>query len=356
MRGVHRRILSSSLVVVAAALAACGGAPEPAADGGGTPRTPRASALPQTASARVAEPVAGENAASAKRPVEQPGDEVAPAPTSSATGSPSSSKRGNGPTSDAAVSEADVLRNGIALPPIEAPGAVRDIIEAGNTIARSPYLWGGGHGKWLDKGYDCSGSISFALASAGLLGEPLDSGRLDELGRGGQGQVGHDLQQPWPRLHGRRGRALRHVGHPCQRIAMAEVDARGRRLRRPAPAGAVGPTRLAPVAIPSFDITVVRNGPSTRLAPVGELDIATTPALERAITEATREADTALVLDLRELKFMDSSGLRMLAQTNARAESDGFTLSIWRGPPQIDRVLEISGLEAMLPLVDAPAD
>lgn len=188
LRGVHRRILSSSLVVVAAALAACGGAPEPAADGGGAPRTPRASALPQTASARVAEPVAGENAASAERPGEQPGDEVAPAPTSSATGSPSSSARGNGPTSDAAVSEADVLKNGIALPPIEAPGAVRDIIEAGNTIARSPYLWGGGHGKWLDKGYDCSGSISFALASAGLLGEPLDSGRLMSWGAAGKGK------------------------------------------------------------------------------------------------------------------------------------------------------------------------
>lgn len=110
------------------------------------------------------------------------------------------------------------------------------------------------------------------------------------------------------------------------------------------------------MSIPSFDIQVVRNGASTRLAPVGELDIATTPALERAITEATREAGTALVLDLRELTFMDSSGLRTLAQTNARAESNGFTLSIWRGPPQIDRVLQISGLEAMLPLGDAPAD
>ena len=53
---------------------------------------------------------------------------------------------------------------------------------------------------------------------------------------------------------------------------------------------------------------------------------------------------------------MDSTGLRTLAQTNARAESAGFELSIWRGSPQIERVLEISGLGALLPLEDAPPD
>ena len=65
---------------------------------------------------------------------------------------------------------------------------MRQIIEAGNSIARTPYLWGGGHGKWLDKGYDCSGSISYALASAGLLSGPLDSGRLMGWGKPGKGK------------------------------------------------------------------------------------------------------------------------------------------------------------------------
>jgi hypothetical protein len=55
-------------------------------------------------------------------------------------------------------------------------------------IARHPYLWGGGHGKWQDKGYDCSGSVSYALAAAGLLGEPLDSGRLMGWGKPGKGR------------------------------------------------------------------------------------------------------------------------------------------------------------------------
>ncbi len=110
------------------------------------------------------------------------------------------------------------------------------------------------------------------------------------------------------------------------------------------------------MSIPSFDISVDRNGASTRIAPAGELDIATTPALEQAITEATSEPGTHLVLDLRELTFMDSTGLRTLAQTSARAEQDGFTLAIWRGSRQIERVLEISGLGALLPLEDAPGD
>jgi cell wall-associated NlpC family hydrolase len=86
------------------------------------------------------------------------------------------------------ITKATALPNGIALPPLEAPEEVKQIIEAGNIIARSPYLWGGGHGKWLDKGYDCSGSVSFALAAAGLLEGPLASGPLMSWGKPGKGK------------------------------------------------------------------------------------------------------------------------------------------------------------------------
>ena len=108
--------------------------------------------------------------------------------------------------------------------------------------------------------------------------------------------------------------------------------------------------------IPSFDLKVVRRDRTTRLAPSGELDIASAPEFEQAIAEATSEPGAELVLDLRELTFMDSTGLRALAQTNARADQGGFALSIVRGPRQIERVLEISGLAQLLPLVDAPGD
>jgi cell wall-associated NlpC family hydrolase len=92
------------------------------------------------------------------------------------------------PTAGDGIHDATALPNGIALPPLEAPRAVHQIIEAGNVIARSPYLWGGGHGKWLDTGYDCSGSVSFALAAAGLLDAPLASGPLMSWGEPGPGK------------------------------------------------------------------------------------------------------------------------------------------------------------------------
>ena len=136
--------------------------------------------------AKAVEPVAGESAESAALAAADPADE--PRATGASSGPLPKVKKGNGPTSDAAISNADVLKNGIALPPIEAPEEVRLIIEAGNQIARTPYLWGGGHGKWLDHGYDCSGSVSFALANAGLLAGPQTSGALMGWGKPGAGK------------------------------------------------------------------------------------------------------------------------------------------------------------------------
>jgi cell wall-associated NlpC family hydrolase len=108
-----------------------------------------------------------------------------PAPSAPATsgGHAPASLGGTG-----SVTEATALSNGIAVPPLEAPEAVRRMIEAGNVIARSPYIWGGGHGKWIDRGYDCSGSVSFVLAAAGYLSGPLDSGHLAQWGQPGPGK------------------------------------------------------------------------------------------------------------------------------------------------------------------------
>ena len=92
------------------------------------------------------------------------------------------------PSNDDATTKAEVLPNGVALPPLEAPPEIRAIIEAGNQIARTPYKWGGGHGKWQDTGYDCSGSVSYALAAAGMLSGPLASGPLMKWGRPGKGK------------------------------------------------------------------------------------------------------------------------------------------------------------------------
>jgi cell wall-associated NlpC family hydrolase len=81
-----------------------------------------------------------------------------------------------------------VLPDGSAIAPKDAPQVVRDVIRAGNVIAKTPYLWGGGHGSWSASGYDCSGSVSFALAGAGLLDSPLTSGLLARWGAAGPGR------------------------------------------------------------------------------------------------------------------------------------------------------------------------
>jgi cell wall-associated NlpC family hydrolase len=81
-----------------------------------------------------------------------------------------------------------VLPDGRAVAPRDAPQIVRDVINAGNVIAKTPYLWGGGHGSWSSVGYDCSGSVSFALAGAGLLDSPLTSGLLAKWGAAGPGR------------------------------------------------------------------------------------------------------------------------------------------------------------------------
>lgn len=80
-----------------------------------------------------------------------------------------------------------VLRNGIAYAPSRAPQSVKNAIWAVNSIRRKPYTWGGGHGSFYDRGYDCSGAVSFALHHAGALSSPLPSSdflRYGERGRG----------------------------------------------------------------------------------------------------------------------------------------------------------------------------
>jgi cell wall-associated NlpC family hydrolase len=134
---------------------------------------------------KVVEPVAG-NAGGSSEPITDPGlTDVGPKPTAPAS---AGTHRQAVAQRNADPSKAVALGNGVALPPLEAPEEVKQIIEAGNVIARTPYLWGGGHGKWLDTGYDCSGSVSFALAAAGLLNGPLASGPLMSWGEPGPGK------------------------------------------------------------------------------------------------------------------------------------------------------------------------
>lgn len=81
-----------------------------------------------------------------------------------------------------------VLRNGIAYAPAKAPANVKTAIWAVNTLRHKPYRWGGGHGSFHDSGYDCSGTVSFALHYAGLLDQPIPSRDFRRYGQRGRGR------------------------------------------------------------------------------------------------------------------------------------------------------------------------
>ena len=102
----------------------------------------------------------------------------------------------------------------------------------------------------------------------------------------------------------------------------------------------------------AFDVGIEREPGILRLRPRGELDIATVPQLRAAL--AQRGPDDALVLDLRDLAFLDTSGLQIVVEVSRRAHSEGFALTLIPGPRGVQRVFEIAGLTEMLPFSGPP--
>jgi hypothetical protein len=84
--------------------------------------------------------------------------------------------------------KARLLSDGTVQAPDSAPEVVKRVIAAGNKIATLPYRYGGGHARWVDTGYDCSGSVSYALHGAGLLDSALTSGDFMSWGAPGKGR------------------------------------------------------------------------------------------------------------------------------------------------------------------------
>ena len=78
--------------------------------------------------------------------------------------------------------------DGLAAAPMAAPAVVQQMIWAGNQIVGLPYLWGGGHQSFTSPGgYDCSGTVSFALHGGAMLATPEDSGEMEAYGQSGPG-------------------------------------------------------------------------------------------------------------------------------------------------------------------------
>jgi hypothetical protein len=112
--------------------------------------------------------------------------------------------------SDPASARTVALSGGLATAPPDAPESLQRLVAAANQVARLPYVYGGGHGRgggegiWVDSAYDCSGSVSFALASAGFLTSPMDSGSLAGWGKPGRGK--------WVTIYANAGHAFMVVG------------------------------------------------------------------------------------------------------------------------------------------------
>jgi len=118
------------------------------------------------------------------------------------------------PPATAPGDKAQVTSDGMAVAPASAPQAVKDIIAAGNKIAKLPYRYGGGHNSsFQDSAYDCSGSVSYALHGANLLNSPLPSSDLESWGQGGQGS--------WVTVYA-------NSGHAFMTVAGLRFDTSGR--------------------------------------------------------------------------------------------------------------------------------
>ena len=115
--------------------------------------------------------------------------------------------------------QATLTPDGLAIPPINAPPAVQAIIAAGNEIAHLPYRYGGGHTTYEDTAYDCSGSISFVFAAAGLLDSTVVSGELMNWGAAGPGK--------WITVFANAGHTFMYVaGLRFDTVALAETGSR----------------------------------------------------------------------------------------------------------------------------------
>ena len=126
--------------------------------------------------------------------------------------------------------KAKIIDDGQAVAPAERPaGRSSSVIAAANKIEDKPYKYGGGHGNWNDKGYDCSGAVSYALHGGGLLKTPARLERPRQVRRARQGLVDHRLRRPEPRLHGRRRPPVRHLDDAGQRPRLEQDDALHRR-------------------------------------------------------------------------------------------------------------------------------
>jgi anti-anti-sigma factor len=103
---------------------------------------------------------------------------------------------------------------------------------------------------------------------------------------------------------------------------------------------------------PPFRVDVVPERDGARVCPVGDIDLSTADSVREHIDALVRDGFSRVILDLRETRFLDSTGLRLAVDVVSSAEQDGFDFGIIAGSAAVQRAFEISGLRSQLPFVD----
>ncbi len=197
------------------------------------PRDPAALAAP-AAQPTEAGAGAGSAAAAARRAESRPSEEriADGAPTDAEVEAALREAYGGAGATD--VDRATVDPSGRATIPATAPRKLVALMRGANEVARKPYVYGGGHGRnpreiWTDSAYDCSGSISYALAAAGFIEGPMASGPMMTWGKPGPGK--------WVSIYA-------NEGHAFMVVAGLRFDTSGRQRTgsrwQPAPRSTAG--------------------------------------------------------------------------------------------------------------------
>jgi anti-sigma B factor antagonist len=101
-----------------------------------------------------------------------------------------------------------------------------------------------------------------------------------------------------------------------------------------------------------FCVEIAPDRDVVRVSPVGELDMSTVGQLTAEIQRLWRSGFTRVVLDLRGTTFIDSSGLHAIVDEHAAATADGRDFSLISGPPEVQRIFDVTGLDSRLPFLD----
>jgi anti-sigma B factor antagonist len=133
--------------------------------------------------------------------------------------------------------------------------------------------------------------------------------------------------------------------HPGYRVVAFRVLSVGRALQGDEPA-----------VNSEFSVEERNEGSSWVLAASGELDLRTSPELEERLGRVWASGAELVILDLRQIEFMDSTGLRVLLGAHQRAQETSRRFALVRGADQVERVLTLTGVRDMLTIVDAPEE